>query len=69
MRGDSSFNPLACDIVEGPAGPGMDGSLAGEALPAPNRDVDVFGIELDQARSPSGLLCCNPDGARAAKRV
>src|SRR4051812_42652688 len=27
--------PLACDVIECPAGLGMDRSLAGEALPAP----------------------------------
>jgi hypothetical protein len=47
----------------------MDCCFAGEALPAPNRDIDVFWIELDQARSPPGLLRRNPGGARAAKQV
>jgi hypothetical protein len=44
------------NIVEAGSRRGVDGVFASEALPSPNRSIDVKGVELDTAANPPDAL-------------
>src|SRR6185437_13848600 len=43
--------------------------LAGPLLPTPNRDVDIFWIELDDPRLSAGLRGCDDGGPRSTSGI
>src|SRR5438105_7958119 len=60
---------VANEIVETVSPRGVDGAFAGEALPSPNRGIDIERIELDAAADPADTLGRQQRRATAEKRV
>jgi hypothetical protein len=56
--------PLGGNVVEALPAPGMDGALAGVALPAPDGGIDVERIDFDAATAATDAL--GGDQRRAA---
>ena len=56
-------------IVETVSGADVDGAFAGEALPPPNRGIDVEWVEFDPATDPADSLGRQEGRAAAEKRV
>jgi hypothetical protein len=60
---------VANEIVETVSPRGVDGAFAGEALPSPNRGIDIERIELDAAAEPADTLGRQQRRAAAEKGV
>ena len=49
-------DPISLDLCETPAGHSMAGRLAGQRLPAADRDVDIMGVNFECVSNASGAL-------------
>src|SRR3954453_19524971 len=57
------------DVLECLPGLGMNGGLAGEALPPVHRHIDVVGVDLERARLAACALSCNQHSAAPRKGI
>src|SRR5438094_382534 len=64
----ASFH-FAGEVIEPLAACGVNGMSACEALPSPDREIDIDRVELDTAAAPADPLGRNQRGAAAKKRV
>lgn len=66
--GRDGGTPLS-DFLEGVTGCNEDSGFARVVLPAPDRDIDVVGINLERGGPPAGAFSSDQHSATSSERV